>query len=110
MKAKKNEPLPSIGQKRPRVAKKEVAETTSSVLVHPETKVASPTVSLEEITPHQKKTHSGDQGKNKVYASIWEDVAAALRRAHNVITLAELKGLSRVSSRELVNRHIHMLV
>lgn len=70
MKAKKNEPLPSIGQKRLRVPKKEVAEMTSSVPVHPETRVASPTVSLKEITPCQKKIHSGDRGKDKVDASI----------------------------------------
>lgn len=55
MKAKKNEPLSSNGQKRPRVA-----ETTSSVPVPLETRVASPTISLEEITSHQKKTRGGD--------------------------------------------------
>lgn len=55
MKAKKNEPLSSIDQKRPRVA-----ETTLSIPVPLDTRVASLTISLEEITPHQKKTHGGD--------------------------------------------------
>ena len=110
MKAKKNKPLLSIGQKRPKVDEKEVVETTSSIPVHPKTRVTSPTISPKEITPHQKKTHSGDQGKNKVNANIWEDVAAALGRAYNVITLDKLKGLSRVPFHEPVNHHIHKLV
>ena len=92
------------------MVEKEVVEMTSSVSVHLETKVASPTVSLEEITPHQKKTHGGDRGKNKVKDNIWEDAAAALGRAHNVITFNELKGLFMVPSHELVNCHIHKLV
>ena len=71
IKAKKNEPLSSINQKRLRVTGKEVVETMSSVLTLPEPRVASPTVSLEELTPlHLKKSGSGDKGKGKIDATI----------------------------------------
>jgi len=42
------------------VAKKEVVETTLSITVPLETRVASPTISLEEITPRQKKARDSD--------------------------------------------------
>ena len=83
----------------------------SSVLTLPEPRVASPTVSLEELTPFRpKKTSSGDKGKGKIDATNWEDAITTLGRAHNVVTPNELKGLAKVLSHELVNRHIHKLV
>ena len=43
----------------------------SSVLTLPEPRVASPTVSLEELTPLRlKKSGSGDKGKDKIDATI----------------------------------------
>ena len=42
------------------MAEKEAVETASSVLVPLETRVASPTISLEEITPRQKKARDSD--------------------------------------------------
>nr|POE61787.1 hypothetical protein CFP56_59502 [Quercus suber] len=96
MKAKKNEPLSSISQRRPRASGKEVIETSLSVLALPKTKATSPAVSLEEITPRIKRTCNGDKGKSKADASVWDDIATALGKAHNVITTNELKGLSAV--------------
>ena len=111
IKAKKNEPLSSIDQKRPRVTGKEVIETTLSMLTLPEPRAASPTVSLKELTPcRPKKTRSGDKGKGKIDATIWENAATTLGRAHNVVTPDKLKGLAKVPSHKLVNRHIHKLV
>lgn len=110
MKAKQNEPLSSISQKRPRASVKEVVETTLSVLALLETRVASLAFSLEEITPCLKRTRNGDNGKSKVDASVWDNVSTALGKAHNIITADELKGLSAVPFHELVNRHIHKLI
>nr|POE75827.1 hypothetical protein CFP56_05097 [Quercus suber] len=42
------------------------------------------------------------KGKGKVGKSVWEDLATALGRAHNVITDDELRGLSSIPSHELV--------
>ena len=49
---------------------KEVPEKTQSTLALEETQVASPIVSLEEITPRPKRHKSGDKGKKKAGASV----------------------------------------
>lgn len=81
-----------------------------SELALPKTRVASPTISLEEITPRPNRTHNGDKGKSKANASVWDDVATALGKAYNVIMVDKLKGLSAVPFHKLVNRHIHKLI
>ena len=88
----------------------EVVETTVSTLVTSEPKAASPVVSIEEITPCQKRTRASDKGKSKADSNVWDDAVIALGRAHNVITFDKLKGLSAVPSHKLVNHHIHKLV
>ena len=68
----------------------------------------SPTPSLEIMTFSPPTTHS--KGEAKVGKSVWDDLAIAFERAHNVVTDDELKGLSSIPSHELVSRHIHKLV
>ena len=74
IKAKKNEPLSSIGQRRLRVVEKEkekdVMEKSLSTPTLDEGHVASPALSVEEITPHAKKHKTGDKGKEKLGASV----------------------------------------
>ena len=89
------------------VVEKEAVETTSSTLSLQEPRVASSTISIEELTPCPKKFRGDDKGKDKVGISVWEDLAIALGRAHNVVTTVDLKKLSQVPSHELVNHHIH---
>ena len=72
LRVRKNKPLSSIGQKRPRVMK-EVVETTVSTPVTSEPKAASPTVSVEDITPRPKRTHASDKGKSKADWNVWDD-------------------------------------
>ena len=110
IKAKKNEPLSNIGQRRVQVVQKETVEKISSTPTPDETRSASPAVSLEEITPHLKKCRTEDKGKEKVRASIWDDVGTALTIAYSIVMAEELKEISRVPSHEMVNRHIHKLV
>ena len=69
---------------------------------------SSLTLSIEVTDSTPPITRS--KGKGKIGKSIWDDPMTTLRRAHNMITDEELKGLSSVSSHELVSRHIHKLV
>jgi len=69
---------------------------------------SSPTPSLEVIAFSPPTTSA--KGKGKVGRSVWDDLATALGRAHNVITDNELKSLLSIPSHELVSRHIHKLV
>ena len=83
IKAKKNEPLSSIGQKTLRIIdkekerEKEVAERGSSTPTLEERWTASPVVSLEEV-PTVKKQKTGYKGKEKVGSTIWADAEAAM--------------------------------
>ena len=70
IKEKKNKFLSSIGQRRLKVVEKEkekeVTKNGSSTLALDEGCVASPTLSIKEITPHAKKHKTCDKGKEKM--------------------------------------------
>ena len=74
IKAKKNEPLSSIGQRSLRFVEnekeKEATEKSLSTPALDEGRVASSALSVEEITPHAKKHKTGDKGKEKLGASV----------------------------------------
>ena len=72
--------------------------------------VASPALSVEEITPRHKKRKTSEKGKEKVGASLWADVETALAQANEIVTSKELKEIYGVPSHEMVNRHVHKLV
>lgn len=80
IKAKKNEPLSSIGQWRVRVIEKDVVEKGSSTPIPEEGWAASLAISIEEVTLHPKKRQTGDKGKEKVGASVWADAGTAIAR------------------------------
>ena len=114
IKAKENEPLSSIGQRRLRVVKKEkekeAAEKGSSTPALDKGRLAFLALSVKEITPRHKKRNSSEKGKEKMGASVWADVEMALAQANEIITPDELKEISSVPSHEMVNRHVHKLV
>ena len=118
IKAKKNESLSSIGQRRVKVIEKEKEkekekETTkkgSSTLALDKGWTASPDLSLEEVTLGAKKRKNRDKRKGKVGASIWTDARMALVRATEVMTPNELKEISGMPSHEMVDHHVHKLV
>ena len=95
IKAKKNEPLFSIGLRRLRVVEKEkekeVTEKGSSTPTLDEGWVASPALSVKEITPCTKKHKTSDKGKEKMGASVWANTETALAWANEVVTPKELK-------------------
>ena len=73
MKAKRNEPLSNIysGLKKPRLTSEE--EVTVPALSNPalaKVIVASPAISLKELSPRPKRTRSCDKGKDKTGASV----------------------------------------
>lgn len=92
------------------MVQKEVPEKTLSITTLEKTRVTSPIVSFEEITPRPKRRKSRDNGKEKVGASVWDGASMALTRAHNIATPNDLKELSSIPSHKMVNRHINMLV
>ena len=89
---------------------KETTEKGSSTPTLDEGRVASPALSIEEISPRHKKCRTSEKGKGKIGASIWADVETALAQANEIITLDELKEISGVPSHEMVNCHVHKLI
>ena len=102
----KNEPLSLItpGSKKRKLDEgKDKTPAIQSLFLTP----FSPTPSLEMRTFSLSITRF--KRKAKVGKSVWDDLATALGRAHNAITDDELKGLSSISSYELVSPHVHKL-
>ena len=116
IKVKKNEPLSSISQRRLRLTntekekKRETTKKGSFALALDEGRVASPALSVEEISPHHKKCKVSEKGKGKVGANVWADAEMALALANEIVTPDELKEISRAPSHEMANRHVHKLV
>ena len=116
IKGKKNEPFSSIGQRKLKIVDKEKekesekAKRGSSTPTLDEGQTASPTLSLKEVVPPPKRRKIGDKGKKKVGSSIWANARAAMVRANELLTPEEMKEISNVPSREMVNQHIHKLV
>ena len=107
IKGMKNEPLSQLAiDSKKQKLNDEKGDTVVPLLV--QTIPSSLTPSLEVTAFIPPITCS--KGKGKVGRSIWDNPATALRRAHNVVTDDELKGLASVPSHELVSRHIHKLV
>lgn len=74
-------------------------------------RTASPATLVEEITPHPKKHHVADIGKDKIdsrSSSVWDDASLALTRAP--FTADKLKVLFGMPYNEIVGRHIHKII
>ena len=112
MRARRNEPLSSLGKKVVRV----VAKGTPIIpvtFVPKTTRVASPPTLVEEITPRPNRQRSVDKGKEKVgsrSSSIWDNASLALTRAQDAFTTEDLKVFFSIHSNEIVSCHIHKLV
>nr|POE52350.1 hypothetical protein CFP56_65584 [Quercus suber] len=95
----KNEPLSNLAVDS---KKQKLGDVKGETVVLPSIQIApsSPTPSLEVTALTPPITCS--KGKGKVRRSVWDDLAIALGRAHNVVMDNELKGLSSIPSHELV--------
>ena len=113
IKAKKNEPLSSIGQKTSRITdkekEKEAAERGSSTPTLDEGRTASPAISIEKV-PAPKRLKTGYKGKEKMGSNICADAEPAMARANEFLTPKEMKEISLVPSHKMVSQHVHNLV
>ena len=116
MKAKKNEPLSNIGQRRLKITDKEREKEKESVkrglstLTLDEGQVTSPTISIEEVDPPTKKRKTGEKAKEKMCSNAWTDAGAAMARANELLTPEEMREISSVPSHEIVSQHVHKLM
>ena len=100
MRAKKDEPLSSIGKKAVRNTRRgspavPVTSVTPVVSGAETTRTASPSTSIEELpTPASKRPRLSSKDKEKVdsrTSTIWSDERLAVDRAHGVIIADNLK-------------------
>ena len=119
MRSKKDEPLSNLGKKTVRVTGKGPAPIPLNIvpsIASETTRTASPTTSIEEIpTPGSKRPRVAGKGKEKEKAdtrssTIWDDETLAVDRAHEVVTLADLRALSDMSLNDVASCHVHKLV
>ena len=115
MRNKKDEPLFAIGTKFIRITDRGapilVALLSSPTSVP--TGVASPTPSVEELTPRNKRLRVGEKQKEKVDSrpsSIWDDAGVSVARAQDTFSADEMKVFSRVPVDDVARRHLHKLV
>jgi len=119
MRSKKDEPLSNLGKKVVRVTGKRPAvnplnSVTPIVSATETTRTASPTTSIVEIpTSGSKRPRVTGKEKEKIdsrLSTTWDDKRLAVDRAHEVVTPADLRALSDMSSNEVTSRHVHRLV
>ena len=115
MKSKKDEPLFAIGAKSIRVTKRgtPILAALPSTPTLTTVGIASPTPSVEELTPQHKKPRTGDKRKKKAdsrSSSIWDDDGVALAHAQDVFSADDTKVFSKVSANEVMGHHLHKLV
>ena len=75
--------------------------------------MASPTSSVEELTPRNKRLRVGEKQKEKVDSrpsSIWNDAGVLVARAQDIFSVDEMKVFSGVPADDVVRRHLHKLV
>ena len=116
MRNKKDEPLSAIGTKSVRITNRGVlilATLPSSPTSMPAGTAASPTPSVEDLTPRNKRLRVGDKQKVKVNSrpsSIWDDVGVFVARAQDIFSADEMKMFSGVPANDVARRHLHKLV
>ena len=115
MRNKKDEPLSALGTKSVRITDRGtpiLAALPSSPTSVP-TRVASPTPSVEELTPRNKRLRVREKQKEKVDfrpSSIWDDAGVSVARAQDTFSADEMKVFLGVPVDDVARRHLHKLV
>ena len=115
MRNKKGEPLSTIGTKSARITDRG-APILAALLSSPApvtAGTASPTPSIKELTPRNKRLRVRDKQKEKVDSrpsSIWDDAGVSIARAQDIFSTDDMKVLSGVPVDEVARRHLHKLV
>ena len=91
IRAKKNEPLSNLGAKNVKVTNKcsSVTPATPATLGIETAMTASPTTSVEEIPPQQKRQRISDKEKEKANScssNVWGNSGVAMARAQEIFT------------------------
>jgi len=115
MRAKKDEPLASIGKKVVRVTGKGPSAVDATPIVPgvEGARVASPATSVEEIpTPSSKRPRlsAKDKEKEKTGSSIFDDEGVAVERAHNIVKAEDLKVFSGILVNVVASQHVHKIM
>ena len=115
MMGKKDEPLSALRTKSICITNKGVlilVVLPSSSTSTP-TRGASPTPSMEEVPPCNKRLRVGEKQKEKVDSrpsSIWDDAGVSVARAQETFSIDELKVFSGVPVDDVARHHLHKLV
>ena len=115
MRNKKDEPLSALGTKSVRITDRGtpiLAALPSSPTSIP-TGVASPTPSVEELTPRNKRLRVREKQKEKVDfrpSSIWDDARVLVARAQDTFSANEMKVFLGVPADDVTRCHLHKLV
>ena len=115
MRNKKDKPLSAIGTKSIRITDR--GALILAVLPFSPTPViagtASPTPSVEELTPRNKRLRVGDKQKEKVDSrpsSIWDDAGVSMARAQDIFNVDDMKVFSGVPADDVARRDLYKLV
>ena len=115
MRNKKDEPLSAIRTKSVRIMDRgaPILAALPSTPTPVTAGTASPTPSVEELTPHNKRPRARDKQKEKVDSrpfSIWDDAGVSMAWAQDIFSMDDLKVLSGVPADEVMRRHLHKLI
>ena len=115
MRNKKGEPLSTIGTKSVCITDRG-APILAALPSSPTSMTAgmvSPTPSIKELTPRNKRLRVGDKQKEKVDSrpsSIWDDTGVSIARAQDIFSADDMKVLLGVPTDEVARCHLHKLV
>ena len=119
MRSKKDEPLSCIKKKGVHVTRKGssvtlVASATPIVSGVETARMVSLATLIEEIpTPSSKRPRLTVKEKEKAdfrSSTVWDDEGLAVERAHEVMTIEDLKVFSSVPFNVVASQHVHKLV
>ena len=114
MRNKKDEPLSALGTKSVRITDRGASILAALPSSPPSIPagVTSPTPSVEELTPRNKRLKVGEKQKEKVDSrpsSIWDDAGVSVARAQENFSAYELQVFSEVTADDVTRRHLHKL-
>ena len=115
MRGKKDEPLSALGTKSVCITDRGVSilAVLPSSLTSALTRGASPTPSVEEVPPRNKRLRAREKQKEKADSGpscFWDDAEVSVARAQETFSADELKVFSRVPADDVTRCHLHKLV
>ena len=115
MRGKKDEPLSAIGTKSVRITDRGVSILSAlpSSPTSAPVRGATPTPSVEEVPPRNKRLRAGQKQKEKVdsrLSCVWDNAGVSMARAKETFSADELKVFSGVPADDVARHHLHKLM